>query len=277
MSHKLISAVSLTRFQNVVWEYYTAQRRSMPWRDPRPDGTYDAYRVMVSEIMLQQTQVSRVLSKYEAFLLHFPNIQTLADASLADVLKVWSGLGYNRRAKFLWLAAQEIIHSYDGVIPNSVERLATLPGIGPNTGAAVIAYTFNQPVIFIETNIRTVFIHHFFNDETAVMDKDILALVKESLPAEDFRNWYYALMDYGSFLKSTAGNKSRQAKAYARQPTFKGSRRQLRGMVLRTLSVKPQGITELAMTIMDDRLKTICDELQKDGLIHLKAKQYILG
>jgi A/G-specific adenine glycosylase len=151
----LISVATVTDFQKTVWDFYRAHRRTMPWRvEPAP------YFVLVSELMLQQTQVSRVQSKFISFIRKFPTIEALAAAPLADVLGAWSGLGYNRRAKFLWQAAQDI--QAKGSFPQTVDLLMQLPGIGANTAGAIAAYAFNRPVFFIETNIRTVFIHHFF-------------------------------------------------------------------------------------------------------------------
>ena len=140
-------------FQSMVWDYFeTHGRHDLPWRLPTDRG-FDPYAIMVSEIMLQQTQVGRVIPKFQAFMKQFPTVQALASAPLSDVLQAWSGLGYNRRAKFLWQAAQQVVTDYAGVMPKTLEDLVRLPGIGKNTAGAIMAYAYDQPVYFIETNI----------------------------------------------------------------------------------------------------------------------------
>jgi A/G-specific adenine glycosylase len=172
----MISDAQIHEFREIVWDYFRAHRRNMPWRDnPAP------YHVLVSELMLQQTQVSRVVPKFIEFMHRFSSIDDLAKAPLAEVLDAWSGLGYNRRAKFLHAAAQQIVGMHKGVIPDDFENLVTLPGIGQNTAGAILAYAFNRPVVFIETNIRTVYFHHFFGDAEGVDDKDLLPLVEQTL------------------------------------------------------------------------------------------------
>ncbi|HVX24272.1 MAG TPA: hypothetical protein VG992_02945 [Candidatus Saccharimonadales bacterium] len=214
--------------------------------------------------MLQQTQVARAIPKYEQFLTLFPTATSLAATPLGDVLRAWSGLGYNRRAKYLWQAAQQLSDSF----PTDIAALVQLPGIGPNTAGAVLAYSFNQPVVFIETNIRTVFIHHFFNDQIDVTDKSVLEIVATTLDIEHPREWYWALMDYGAFLKQTVGNLNQQSKHYAKQSKFEGSKRQIRGEVLRQLAVSSQTVDELAKNIVDNRLRTVIEDLLSEGMIH---------
>lgn len=265
-------------FQATVWDYYSHHgRQGLPWREPESDGVFSAYKIMVSEIMLQQTQVGRVIPKYEQFLAAFPDITALAQAPLSNVLVAWSGLGYNRRAKFLWQAAQMVVIEFDGVIPKDVAQLQTLPGIGKNTAGAIAAYSYNQPVVFIETNIRTVYIHHFFADHTeAVDDKDLAALVAETIDMEHPREWYWALMDYGTYLKQTVGNLNRHSKSYARQSTFTGSLRQIRGVVIRLLTVEKQTAAQLAVSIADDRLQAVLDSLEQENLIQKTDNTYHL-
>lgn len=207
------------------------------------------------------------MPKYGQFLQSFPDVTALSRASLGNVLRVWSGLGYNRRAKFLWEAAHAVVHEYNGQLPNTRELLVRLPGIGPNTAGAVLAYAFNQSEIFIETNIRTVFIHHFFKDQDGVTDKDIYAVAAAALPDDNYREWYWALMDYGTHLKQTAGNASQRSKHFARQSRFEGSRRQIRGMVLRLLAEQSVPKTQLVKQIPDERLADVLKDLQKEGFI----------
>ena len=181
-------------FQETVWEYYRQHGRDdLPWRQPEADGTFDPYKIMVSELMLQQTQVLRVWPKFESFIARFPALTDLATASLGDVLTEWSGLGYNRRAKFLWQAAGVVAAEYGGQLPRSHAELVALPGIGPNTAGAIRTYAFNEPVVFVETNIRTVFIHHFFADESEVSDKALIPYIEAAIPPHEARDWYWRL------------------------------------------------------------------------------------
>lgn len=256
----------ITDFREVVWDYFCTHRRDMPWRDdPSP------YHVLVSELMLQQTQVSRVLPKYQDFMARFALIQDLAAAPLADVLSTWSGLGYNRRAKFLHSAAQRVVSDFGGKLPESREELVSLPGIGPNTAGAILAYAFNQPVVFIETNIRTVLFHHFFADRSDVDDRELLPILRQACDLEHPREWYWALMDYGTHLKQTAGGKISQSKHYARQSKFEGSRRQVRGRVLRELTSGARSVVELVELLADERAQSVIDDLHREGLIEQEA------
>jgi A/G-specific adenine glycosylase len=268
-----ISPSAIAAFQKMVWDYYRENHRLMPWRrTPTP------YYVLVSEMMLQQTQVARVHAKFATFIRKFPDIQALATAPLGDVLEAWSGLGYNRRAKFLWQAAQAIVRDHNGEVPRSQQALVKLAGIGPNTAGAILAYAYNEPTVFIETNIRTVFIHHFFNDHTdAVADDELRQIVAAALPVENPREWYWALMDYGTALKATVGGHLQRVKAYRPQSAFKGSRRQLRGQVLKELVAhKHLTATELAALIPDDRLPEVCAALVAEGLIVSRKAAYYL-
>lgn len=263
-------------FRRTVWGYYkTHGRHDLPWRIPEAGGGYDAYKILVSEMMLQQTQVGRVIPKYHLFLKQFPSFEALAAAPLGDVLRAWNGLGYNRRAKFLWQCATQVASDYQGQLPETSAELVKLPGIGINTAGAVLAYAFNKPALFVETNIRTVFIHHFFADEQGVSDRQILDLVAQTLPDEP-RPWYWALMDYGSFLKQTVGNLNTLSKHYTKQSRFKGSKRQIRGQVLRLLGERPYSGSELKYIITDQRLPDVLQDLETEGFIGKKAHSYSL-
>lgn len=217
-------------FKEIIWEKARELYRSMPWRE-----NTDPYFVLVSELMLQQTQVDRVIPKFHEFIATFPTIASLAEASLADVLKVWSGLGYNRRAKFLHMAAQQIVTDFHGEIPDALEDLVKLPGIGPNTAGAILAYSFNQPVVFIETNIRTVYFHHFFQGKALVSDVALRTIVAETIDTEHPREWYWALMDYGAFLKKQGAGRLDKSKHYKKQAPLKGSLREVRGLIMKEL------------------------------------------
>lgn len=264
------------QFQATVWDYYrTYGRHDLPWRIPRPDSSFSSYHIFVSEMMLQQTQVPRVIPKFVDFIARFPSFETLAAVPLADVLLAWSGLGYNRRAKFLWQAAQQIVREHGGQLPHTSAALVSLPGVGPNTAGALAAYAFNLPAVFIETNIRTVFIHHFFAEQQGVDDHDILDFVARTLPG-DSRSWYWALMDYGTHLKQSKGNLNKLSKQYAVQSAFAGSRRQIRGQVLRLLGDKQLGWIELSRTITDERLSGVLADLLAESMIEQAAGRYKL-
>ena len=247
--------------------------REMPWRlDTNP------YYVFLSEIMLQQTQVSRVLVKFNEFITKFPNIKDLANAQFDEVLATWSGLGYNRRAKFLHTSAGIIQNTYNGVVPNSFSDLCTLPGIGPNTAASILVYAYNQPHVFVETNIRTVFIYTFFPDVTQkIKEKRIVQAVQQTLYTANPRQWYWALMDYGSYLKKTVGNYNKFSKSYTTQSKFEGSNRQKRAKILRLLLKHEKLLaTEIAEKLsIDIALCThLLDSLCKDSLIQKDAQYY---
>ena len=238
----------------------------MPWRD-----TVDPYCILVSEFMLQQTQAERVLLKYGPFITRFPDFQTLSRAGLKEVLAAWQGLGYNRRAINLKDTAGEIINRYSGKTPESTEELIQLPGIGKATAGAILAFVFNKPSVFIETNIRRVFIHFFFQDKKDIQDKEIMPLVEKTLDHENPRHWYYALMDYGAMLKKQGPNPNRKSAHYSRQTAFEGSDRQARGAILRHLlnngtMEEYELITLLGITPL--RGDKIISGLEKDGFLY---------
>lgn len=222
-------------FCSLIYDFYRSQGRSFAWRE-----TTDSYRIVVSEIMLQQTQTSRVEVKYESWLKRFPNFESLASASLVEVLSEWQELGYNRRGKYLHEIAKKVVNEHGGELPQDVSVLEGFPGIGPNTARSIVTFTWNIPTIFIETNIRSVFIHCFFEDRVEVGgkvdDKEILELVEKTLDTDNPRQWYYALMDYGVHLKSTLKNPSRQSRHHRPQSRFKGSNRQVRAAIIRALT-----------------------------------------
>jgi A/G-specific adenine glycosylase len=223
-----VTTHELQLFKNGVWQYYAENKRSFPWRD-----TYNPYFITVSEIMLQQTQTDRVLPKYEAFIHTFPTVEALAVASLSDVLAQWQGLGYNRRGMFLKKLGEDVVSRFHGLFPHTIADLDSLPGIGYATACAIAAYAYQQPTVFIETNIRTVFIHHFFAESEPVTDAQIMPLVERAVDHDNPREWYYALMDYGVYLKKMHANPSRKSAHYTKQSKFTGSDRQLRGKLLR--------------------------------------------
>ena len=264
--HRGLSQKEVKSFQKVINQYYLQHKRPMPWRD-----TVDPYCILVSEFMLQQTQAERVLLKYGPFITRFPDFQTLSRAGLKEVLAAWQGLGYNRRAINLKETAEEIISRYSGKVPESTEELIQLPGIGKATAGAILAFVFNKPSVFIETNIRRVFIHFFFQDKKDIQDKEIMPLVEKTLDHENPRHWYYALMDYGTMLKKQGSNPNRKSAHYSRQAPFEGSNRQARGAILRHLlnngtMEEYELITLLGITPL--RGEKIISGLEKDGFLY---------
>ena len=262
------------RFIHTIHDYYATRGRTFCWRED-----INPYRVLVSEIMLQQTQVERVLGKYPLFIETFPDFQTLAEASLKDVLSLWQGLGYNRRAANLWKTAQKVVQEYKGELPEEQDELVRLPGIGHATAGAIAAFAFDKPVVFIETNIRRVFINFFFQDRTEVEDREILPLVELTLDHKHPRQWYYALMDYGAMLGRQTSNPNRRSAHYTKQTAFEGSDRQVRGRIIRALLDKGTVTGRRLfsqLNIEDQRLRRILAGLEQDGLIARRGNSYRL-
>ena len=206
--------------------------RDLPWR-----RTNDPYQIWLSEVMLQQTQVPRVEARWDGWLTRFPTVHDLAAADDAEVLAAWQGMGYNRRALALHRTAQEVVRTRRGSFPSDVEALQALPGIGPSTAAGVRAFAFDLPSVYIETNVRAVFIHELFPTAEKVPDTALVPLVRACCPGpqRDVRGWYWALLDYGAWLKRQVSNPTRRSGSYARQSRFEGSNRQKRAEVVRIL------------------------------------------
>lgn len=256
--------MDILQFRELIWQKAGGLYRDMPWRD---DPSF--YRVLVSELMLQQTQVPRVLVKFEEFMHTFPTIDTLANAPLADVLRVWQGLGYNRRAKFLHDAAKYVTQHGQ---PRTIDELTKLPGVGRNTAGAIMNYVYEIPTPFIETNIRSVYIKHFFPDEISVSDHDIQNLVVMTLDHEHPREWFWALMDYGSWLKAQGAGSPSFSQHYRKQAPLKGSVREVRGQILKLLSdVVELSLDELRVQLQaDERFDVALEGLTRDGLIEYR-------
>ncbi len=254
-------------FRSTVWGYWKKNgRHDLPWRK-----TKDPYRILVSEIMLQQTQVSRVTGRYKEFLKAFPTVRALAKASLGDVLKVWSGLGYNRRGKYLHDAAKVVVEKYGGNFKKALEQ--KLPGVGPYTRAAVRAFAFNEPGEIIETNVRTAFIHHFFDDKKSVSDTQVFPVVRKAAEGQDPRTWHSALMDYGSHLKKSGVRNNSKSVHYTKQSKFEGSLRQVRGGILRALHSSSKTQDSLRSDLKNSKrsdlgkFRPALASLARDGLI----------
>lgn len=265
----------IQEFQQMVLLHYEQYGRDMAWRN-----TTDPYQILVSEIMLQQTQVERVTVKFPEFIRAFPDFTSLAAASLANILTVWQGLGYNRRAIALQKCAIRVMDEYDCILPADVDILATFPGIGRATASSIAAFAFNQPVVFIETNIRRVFIHFFFGETDIVSDADLLPLVEKALYKKNPRIWYWALMDIGTALKKTVPNPNRRSVHYTKQSPFEGSDRKIRGTIIRMLLTKP-GMSEKQLLAIENgdpaRIKKILNALGSEGFIVMKKNRFFLS
>lgn len=261
-------------FRKKIYTYYRKYGRDLPWRK-----TLNPYHILVSEIMLQQTQVERVLEKYDEFIKAFPDFPSLARASLRKLITVWQGMGYNRRALALRSLAQTLMNEHHGKLPSDPEDLIALPGIGRYTAGAVAAFAFNQPVLFIDTNIRRVFIHTFLHDQENIKDEDILPLIQQTIDASDPRTWYNALMDYGAMLKREQINPNRRSAHYQRQSPFENSNRQIRGRILKVL-VEESPLTRsqiMKKSGMDpERVKLNLVELSNEGFIKKQGKFFSL-
>jgi A/G-specific adenine glycosylase len=256
--------ISLVKFKKTIWDYYRLHGRKLAWRRTR-----NPYRILVSEIMLQQTQVARVESFYEKFIKKFPDFRSLSRAKTADVLRIWQGLGYNRRALALQKLAKVIIKDHGGCLPRDRAVLESLPGVGPYTAGAIRAFAFGEPEIFVETNIRRVFIHFFFPRAKKITDKMIVSYLERSSEIGDNREWYYALMDYGAMLGVTMKkNPNIRSAHYAKQSKFFGSDRELRGKILRLLlSQKKITLEEISKTISapQRRIRSVITALVREG------------
>ncbi len=263
----------LADFKKTVEAFYaTHGRHNLPWRK-----THDPYRILVSEVMLQQTQVKRVLSFYTEFMKCFPTVQALAKSSLGDILRAWQGLGYNRRAKMLHETARAVLFQHGGKVPRGYDELRTLPGVGEYTAKAVRVFAWNEPEELIETNIRTAFLHHFFPRKRGITDRQLLQLTAVALDTKNPRRWYSALMDYGAHLKTILPNPSRRSATHARQKPFKGSDREIRGAILRAVSQKPQPAKGLfQLPFARTRIEAQTKKLLRENLLEKRQSGYSL-
>lgn len=264
-----MSSSQILKFRRIVWKYYKKHgRNKLPWRK-----TNNPYRVLVSEVMLQQTQVVRVIEKYKEFLKRFPTVHALARASLADVLREWSGLGYNRRGKYLHDAAIQIVEKHGGKVPRDFAALCALPGVGEYTAKAARVFAFSEPDVLIETNIRAAFIQHFFVSRTVldtvldekISDSQLMSFAVKATKRQDPRKWHWALIDYGVHIKKLHKNLARRSSSYVRQSKLEGSLRQVRGAILRALA-RGENISGLRNHYIG-RFPLALAGLARDGLI----------
>lgn len=269
---------TIAEFKKMIWAHYRrAGRTALPWRHTR-----DPYAILVSEMMLQQTQVARVEGYYRKWLRRFPSFRALARARTADVLAAWQGLGYNRRALFLKRTAETVVKKHGGRLPRDRAALRALPGVGKGTSGALMAFAFNEPEVFIETNIRRVFIHFFFPKKKHVTDAELERYIKSSIDRKNVREWYWAVMDYGAAMRTAGAAKrradpNRRSAHHKRQARFEGSERQLRGRLLRLMLSKPNegkiGIRRLPQVLAapNGTTEKIVKGLEKEGFIVRKG------
>ena len=273
----MATQAELGTFKKNVCVYYKNHKRDFPWR-----GTRNPYHILVSEIMLQQTKASkRTEEKYKAFIKRFTDFKELESAPLRDVLWQWQGLGYNRRAKSLKELAKIVVNDHGGVLPRTKEELVKLPGIGPYTAGAICVFAYNKPTVFIETNIRTVFIHFFFDkSKRKISDEEILKLVDGTLQRTDPRQWYQALMDYGAMLKRKYPNQNRRSKHYSKQSKFEGSNRQLRGRIIKLFLVEKK-LTQIRIAkelkAKPQRVACLLEDLANEGFLVRYKYTFILA
>ncbi len=263
-----LSAKRIAAFRRKIRTFYARHRRRLPFRD-----TADPYRIVVAEFMLQQTQVERVVPKYEAWLERWPTWGALAAASRRELLSMWSGLGYNRRALYLGRLAKIIIDRYDGRLPDDPAVLQTLPGIGPYTAHAVLIFAFNKPLVTIDTNIRRVLIHEFGLSPEATQD-ELEHLARQLLPRGRSRDWHNALMDYS---RLALPGRLPNAPPVGRQKPFHGSRRQIRGEIIRRLTVSSRvAIDRIARDMKRSTREVLeaAETLRREGLVKI-GKRFI--
>lgn len=278
-----VSPERLEEFSATVWERGRELYRDLPWR-----VTHDPYAILLSEVMLQQTQVSRVMGRWEQWLETFPTIADLASAPLPPVLELWQGMGYNRRALNLKRCAEEVVAMHDGVVPSDKKALLGLPGIGLSTSAGVRVFAFRQPDMYLETNVRAVFIHELFPGRESVADKELVSLVEATCPQDArVRAWYYALLDYGAYLKKTMPNPTRRSKHYTRQSKFEGSHRQKRAYLLRRVIDDALSTEDLARDLAQserasgrqepsvEEVRAILDELEREGFVMRRGDAWL--
>ncbi|MBY8985587.1 MAG: A/G-specific adenine glycosylase [Candidatus Lokiarchaeota archaeon] len=265
-----LSKEVISHFRGIIHSFYKQHKRNFPFRE-----NITPFKVLVSEIMLQQTQTGRVSVKFLNFVEKFPSFLALSKAPLEDVLKAWQGLGYNRRAIALKKISEIVMKDYNGKLPDSIKILNSFPQIGHNTASSILTFAFNKPTIFIETNIRRVYIYFFFHNKNNISDKEIIPIIEKTIDKLNPREWYYALMDYGVMLKKSHPDLHKQSAQYRKQTPFKGSNRQIRGkllkLLLRAKTLKKFEIEKEFNNIKPDKLKEILIQLKKEGFIKIEG------
>jgi A/G-specific adenine glycosylase len=268
------------RFQHEILDWYSQHQRDLPWRHTR-----DPYRILISEIMAQQTQISRVVIKYTQWLERFPTVVELADASVSEVLKYWSGLGYNRRALNLKKIAEKIAHDYNGIFPQDEKDLISLPGIGRYTARAILCFAFDKQIAVVDTNVRKVILTQIIHNpqgfklsdssnNNTLSEKEFEDIAQQLLPHGKAYEWNQALMDYSSAVLK------KEKIPIPKQSKFIGSHRYYRSKVLKVLLEKKEvNVEEIGELIKSDYtieekewLQKLLEELAKEGFILFDRK-----
>ena len=267
-------ALDIAGFRAAVYDNYATAGRSFPWRE-----NLDPWGVLVSEFMLQQTQTERVIPYWKRWLRLWPTPAALNRDTLEQALREWSGLGYNRRCRFLKDCARVITEERNGVVPDTPATLLPLPGIGAYTAGAIACFAYNYPCVFIETNIRAATLHFFFNEKEGVKDEELFPILDAALDRDQPRRWHWALMDYGAAIKKHIINPNRKSAHYTKQSRFQGSFRQKRGALLRALTQGPASVVELAVRAQQEptALYEVLTALEKDALVAEKDGVYYIG
>ena len=265
-----LSKRAIRVFQNRIFSWWARNKRDLPWRH-----THDPYTILVSEVMLQQTQVSRVIAKYEEFLYFFPDVYTLSHATAAKVLRVWRGMGYNRRALYLRKAAKMVVEKWKGEFSESERQLSTLPGVGTYTARALLVFAFKKQIWAVDTNIRKIITHFFFKgkpQKESVIDDVAQQLVPENKSWE----WHQALMDYAALRLRDVKRPFAQgkfSKKLRRSIPFRETNRFYRGRIVDRLRGGQVGEKKLLKELVgtyhksEDLFQTILVGLERDGLI----------
>lgn len=265
---KIISQKQIKSFHKKIFEFYKEHKRNLPWRK-----TTNPYYIMISEIMLQQTQVPRVIEKYDKWIQQFPKVEDLAQAELKLVLQLWSGLGFNSRGKRLQDTAKIISKKYKGIVPNTPEELETLPGIGPYTSKAILIFANNENIATVDTNIRRILIHEFKLSED-LNNKEIQKIAEQILPKGKSRDWHNALMDYGTTIITA---RKSGIKSKGKQSTFKGSRREVRAGILKNILNEEKITVQKAKKLFPKtqyNVKEILEELVSEEIITKNKNTY---
>lgn len=256
----------LRSFRHLVLDWFEENQRDLPWRNTR-----DPYRVLVSEVMLQQTQVSRVLPKYTEFIEHFPSVAALGAASTGEVLRAWKGLGYNRRAMYLRQTAEAIQLEYRGIFPERISDLERLPGIGRYTARAIACFAFEAHVAIVETNVRRAI--DWFVDpalKTALPQAALEHLAMRLLPPNVAWQWNQAMIDFGALYVPTRPRNSDRPRPAQR---FEDTDRFWRGRIVDVLRVAEGALPFEAMLEQlpyrpdERRVRKLLTALSDEGLV----------
>lgn len=255
------------QFRSYIFSWWKKNARDLPWRH-----TSDPYAILVSEVMLQQTQVSRVLEKYDVFLGKYPTVFSLADAPASEIIRDWKGLGYNRRALYLHRSARIVVEKYKGIFPKSETELLSIPGIGKYTARAILVFAFRHTVAMVDTNIRKIITHFFYDDRTQP-ESVIWETANRLVPKGKSWEWHQALMDYGALelAKQTGKNPARSIRRKKTVP-FNQTNRFLRGRILDALRVSPRNdsglVSEMVRTCKrpESVVRDAVEQLIREGL-----------